>query len=94
MFRHTALGKSGICIPTVPGNMSVEQLTHFVNKMKLGVVDKMFVTTKKGTSIRTAFVHFKHWNSHSSELSTALHKKGEVYVFYAFPNYVHVSLMH
>lgn len=93
MLKYT-LKKSGICIPAVPVNMTMERLTHLVREMNLGIVDKIFMSTKKETSIRTAFVHFKCWSSYSSDISKALHEKGEVYIFYAFPNYIHVSLMH
>jgi hypothetical protein len=92
MLKHS-IGKSGICIPTVPPSMGMEQLNYFVHKMDIGTIEKMYMTTKKGTSVRTAFVHFKRWNNRPNHKSRALKDKGEVYVFYTFPEYIHVSLL-
>ena len=92
MLRQS-LGKSGICIPTVPPSMGMEQLNYFIHKMDIGVVEKMYMTTKKGTAVKTAFVHFKRWNTRNNDISKALKEKGEVYVFYTFPEYIHVSLL-
>lgn len=90
---NQSVGHSGVCIPTVPPSMGMEQLNYFVYKMDIGVIDKMYMTTKKGTSVKTAFVHFKRWNTRTNNISKALKEKGEVYVFYTFPDYIRVSLL-
>ena len=95
-FRSLPANVPSLCIPRVYPNITESYIRKIIEKLKLGVIDRIDIVNKnnaKGQNFNRVFIHFKKWiNSGNSIMARERLVNGkDIKIIYDDPWYWKVS---
>jgi hypothetical protein len=85
-----------LCIPRVINTITIDKIHNIFDKLELGEIDKIDLTTKidiKGDKYKRVYIHYKKWweNPNSINVQTRLSEGKEIKIIYDDPWFWKVS---